>query len=132
MLIHVDPHNGTPIYRQVIDQVTALVVTGQLLPGEQLESVAALSKRIRVNPMTVSKAYSQLVNDGLLERRPGIGLFVNEFEPSDRKAARDALLEESMGQAAALAIQLELDEDEAVKQFQRQFRKTSKHKSTNE
>jgi GntR family transcriptional regulator len=126
VLIHIDTHSGTPIYRQVIDQVTAMVMTGQLAAGDQLESVAALSKRIRVNPMTVSKAYSQLVNGGLLERRPGIGLFVGDFEPADRAAARDALLGESMSQAAGLAGQLGLDEAEATELFKTQFRKAIK------
>lgn len=130
MLIHIDPHSATPIYRQVIDQVRALVMTGQLAAGAQLESVAALSKRIRVNPMTVSKAYSQLVNEGLIERRPGIGLFVAGFEPADRKAARDALLGESMSQAAGLAGQLGLGEAEATALFQRHFRKAQKKTGT--
>jgi GntR family transcriptional regulator len=124
MLIHIDPHGGTPIYRQVMDQVSALVMTGQLASGEQLESVAALSGRLRVNPMTISKAYSQLVHDGLLVRRPGIGLFVREFKPRERDEARLALLNESMEKTAVLANQLGVEEGEAIALFAKHLKST--------
>jgi len=139
MLIHVDPHSGTPIYRQVIDQLSAMIMTGRLAAGEQVESVAALSKRIRVNPMTVSKAYSQLVHDGLLVRRPGIGIFVKDFNAAEREEARDSLLAEAMRKTAGLASQLGLTEKEAAGMFREFFRnagnaagdKTGNHTTSN-
>jgi GntR family transcriptional regulator len=122
MLIHIDPHGGTPIYRQVMDQVSAQVMSGALAPGEQVDSVAVLSARLRVNPMTISKAYSQLVHDGLLVRRPGIGLFVREFQPHERDATRLALLDESMHKTAVLAHQLGVEEGEAIALFEQHLK----------
>ena len=55
-MIHIDPRDGTPIYRQIIDQVKRMVLTGGLVPGDQVEPVAGLAARVHVNPMTVSKA----------------------------------------------------------------------------
>jgi GntR family transcriptional regulator len=122
MLIHIDHHGGTPIYRQVMDQVSAQVMSGQLVPGEQVESVAVLSARLRVNPMTISKAYSQLVHDGLLVRRPGIGLFVREFKPRERNEARLALLNDSMEKTAVLAHQLGVEAGEAIALFEQHLK----------
>ena len=76
MLLQIDHHSGQPIYRQVIDQIRRQVVAGQLRQGEQLPSVRDLAGQLRVNPMTISKAYSLLEMEGLLDRRRGVGLFV--------------------------------------------------------
>ena len=76
MLLQIDHHSGQPIYRQVIDQIRRQVMAGQLREGEQLPSVRDLAAQLRVNPMTISKAYSLLEMEGLLDRRRGVGLFV--------------------------------------------------------
>jgi GntR family transcriptional regulator len=66
-----DPHSGIPIYRQLIEQVRRLVASGQLRAGAELPSVRDLALAHAVNPMTVSKAYSLLEAEGLLERNRG-------------------------------------------------------------
>ncbi len=88
-MIRIDPRSPTPIYRQVVDQVRRMVVTGELAAGDQIERVANLAAREKVNPMTVSKAYSALVDQGVLERRRGIGLLVAPV-PAAKAAAADA------------------------------------------
>lgn len=60
-----------PIYRQLVEQIRRLVVGGQLRPGDQLPSVRELALEHAVNPMTISKAYSQLEMEGLLIRQRG-------------------------------------------------------------
>ncbi len=55
-------------------------MTGQLQPGDQLESVKSLSQRVKVNPMTISKAYGMLVQEGVAERRRGVGMFISAVE----------------------------------------------------
>ena len=76
MLLEIDHHSGVPIYRQVIEQIRRQIMAGQLTEGQQLDSVRDLAGRLRVNPMTISKAYALLEVEGLAERRRGIGLFV--------------------------------------------------------
>lgn len=56
----VQPSSGVPIYRQLVSQVAALAAGGQLVAGELLPSVRTVAESLSVNPMTVSKAYSQL------------------------------------------------------------------------
>src|SRR5690348_8969372 len=66
-----NPHSGIPIYRQLREQVRRMVLSGQLRPGAELPSVRELAALHAVNPMTISKAYSLLEADGLLERNRG-------------------------------------------------------------
>ena len=66
-----NPQSGTPIYRQLVEQITRLIAGGQLAAGTELPSVRELAERHTVNPMTISKAYVLLERDGLLERQRG-------------------------------------------------------------
>ena len=65
------PSSGVPIYRQLIDQVRRLVASGQLAPGTELPSVREVAAEYIVNPTTISKAYSLLEGEGLLQRNRG-------------------------------------------------------------
>src|SRR5215472_8656142 len=67
---------GTPIYRQIVDQVRLGVATGALAPGDPLPSVRALADRLLINANTVAKAYADLVRDGVLASQQGLGFFV--------------------------------------------------------
>ena len=74
----VEPTSGVPIYRQLVSQIAALAAGGQLMAGEFLPSVRLVAESLAVNPMTVSKAYSQLEADGVVERVRGTGMRVCE------------------------------------------------------
>lgn len=65
-----------PIYRQITEQVRRFVAAGQLQVGERLPSVRAMAARFGINPMTVSRAYAALCEDGVLLRRRGSGMVV--------------------------------------------------------
>ena len=84
MLLEIDHHSGVPIYRQIKDQIREQIMAGRLKEGEQLVSVRELAMQLKVTPVTVSKAYSAMEAEGLLERRRGIGLFIAEIH-SDKK-----------------------------------------------
>tara|TARA_Y100001956_G_C4015181_1_gene139455 strand:- start:41 stop:427 length:387 start_codon:yes stop_codon:yes gene_type:complete len=71
--------NGTSaLYKQVIEQTKQGIRAGLLNTGQQLPSVRAMASCLQVNPMTISKAFSQLEQQGVLERRKGIGMLVAE------------------------------------------------------
>ncbi len=65
------PSSGVPIYRQLIEQVRRLTASGQLAPGTELPSVRDVAAEYTVNPTTISKAYSLLEGEGLLQRNRG-------------------------------------------------------------
>ena len=86
--VNVTTGAGTPIYRQIIDQVRLGVATGDLRPGQAMPSVRSLAERLVVNPNTVVKAYAELVRDGVLEAQQGMGFFVAEKRQIYSKAER--------------------------------------------
>lgn len=75
-----------PIYRQIRDRVVAMILDGLLKEGDPLPSVRNVATESRVNPLTVLKAYQQLEGENLVEKRRGLGMFVN-------LGARDLLLQ---------------------------------------
>jgi GntR family transcriptional regulator len=77
---HVNPSLGLPLYRQLMDQVRQQVAAGRLTPGDFLPSTRQLAQQLEINAMTVSKAYSQLVRDGVLELARGQGMRVRAPE----------------------------------------------------
>jgi GntR family transcriptional regulator len=69
--------SSAPIYRQLRDRVVAMIIEGALKEGDPLPSVRTVASDFRINPITVLKSYQQLVDDGLVEKRRGLGMFVS-------------------------------------------------------
>jgi GntR family transcriptional regulator len=76
----VDPewNDSQPIYRQIRDRVVAMILDGLLKEGDPLPSVRVVATESRVNPLTVLKAYQQLADERLVEKRRGLGMFIND------------------------------------------------------
>ena len=72
-----DWNDGLPIYRQLRDRVVAMILDGVLKEGDPLPSVRTVAAENRVNPLTVLKAYQELVAEQLVETKRGLGMFVN-------------------------------------------------------
>jgi DNA-binding transcriptional regulator YhcF (GntR family) len=70
-------NDSQPIYRQLRDRVVAMILDGVLKEGDPLPSVRNVATEYRVNPLTVLKGYQQLVDEGLVETRRGLGMFIN-------------------------------------------------------
>jgi DNA-binding transcriptional regulator YhcF (GntR family) len=70
-------NDNQPIYRQLRDRVVAMILDGVLKEGDPLPSVRTVAAEYRVNPLTVLKGYQQLVDEQLVEKRRGLGMFVN-------------------------------------------------------
>jgi GntR family transcriptional regulator len=69
--------NSAPIYRQLRDRVVAMILEGALREGEALPSVRTVAAEFRINPLTVLKSYQQLVDEHLVEKRRGLGMYVS-------------------------------------------------------
>lgn len=77
--------DSVPIYRQLRERVVAMILDNVLKEGDPLPSVRTVAADYQINPLTVSKAYQELVTESIVEKRRGLGMFVNE-------GAREALL----------------------------------------
>lgn len=115
MLIVVDPNSGVPVYRQVIDQIRFHVSSGLLKPGDELPSTRALSTQLGINPMTISKAYSFLERDGVVQRRPGLPLVVKAVDDREAKARRTDQLRDALAPAVRIIRQLGVATEEAAR-----------------
>jgi GntR family transcriptional regulator len=102
------PSSGIPIYRQLVDQVRRLIAGGQLPPGAPLPSVRDLAVQYAINPMTISKAYSILEAQGLLERNRGKPMTVAGRRAQASLTQRLKQIEPQVRQLALSARQLEL------------------------
>lgn len=104
--------SGVPIYRQIIDQVKTLAASGRVIPGDFLPSVRQVAQELEINPMTVSKAYSCLEKEGVLEyvRGQGMRIIEDRIPKKDMKEREDALvplLKQVVMQACQLSIEPE-------------------------
>jgi GntR family transcriptional regulator len=130
-LLLIDHHNGVPAYRQIIDQVRLQVTTGVLPEGTEMPSTRALASTLTLNPMTVSKAYSLLEHDGILERRRGQTLTVRaQATGSEDPQARLEPLRQQLEAATRLARQLEIPDDEVLRLLRQSLKTTFRKESS--
>jgi len=88
-------NDSLPIYRQLRDRVVAMILDGVLKQGDALPSVRQVAADFQINPITVSKAYQELVDENLVEKRRGLGMYVTEGARSAlMKSERDRFLTE--------------------------------------
>ena len=74
--ININTGSSIPIYKQITEQVRMAVATGRLTVTDQLPSVRALAETLVLNPNTVARAYADLAREGVIETRPGRGVFI--------------------------------------------------------
>lgn len=115
-MFSINPQSGLPIYKQVMEQIRRMISSGQLKPGDSLPSVRELALTHAVNAMTISKAYSMLEAEGLLDRQRGKAMTVStQNKLSENKQDRLKRLQPAVNQLAMAAEQLELDIEDVIK-----------------
>ena len=104
-----------PIYRQLRDRVVAMILEGVLGDGDALPSVRNVAAEYRLNPLTVLKGYQELVDEGLVEKKRGRGMFVNEGARIQLlKDERERFLQKEWPQVRATIDRLGLDAAELL------------------
>ncbi len=88
MMIHIQPGDDLPIYRQIMRQVTEAVAGGRMKVGDKLPSQRELAEQLVISHLTVKKAYDELEREGVIETRRGRGTFVAESAQLPGKAER--------------------------------------------
>jgi GntR family transcriptional regulator len=92
-----------------------------------LVSVRELAEQLRVNPMTISKAYALLEIEELVERRRGVGIFIAKIGNSQREQARRKILERIVNKAAAKAVQFGVSEEELHRLLSEEYSRYDQH-----
>jgi GntR family transcriptional regulator len=117
-----DPTSRVPIYRQLVEQVRQAVARGRLRPGTRLPSVRVLSRELVVNPNTVARAYTELEREGVLNTRPGLGVFVAEPLAELSVAARRERLVTALDQFLTEAVHLGFNAEEVLSTVERKIK----------
>lgn len=104
--ININTGSSVPIYKQITEQVRMAVATGRLSVTEQLPSVRALAEELILNPNTVARAYADLAREGLIETRPGRGVFIilkrKVLHPAESRRRLEPLLNTLISEAMAM------------------------------
>ena len=114
MQLHISPKDGVPIYRQIVNQVKYLVVSGRLVPGEELPPIRVLAEQLVVNPNTVARAYAELEHAGVVTKRHGSGTYVSDNGSPLKRAERLKILAQRADALVAEARHLEVEISELL------------------
>ncbi|EGQ7813041.1 GntR family transcriptional regulator [Vibrio parahaemolyticus] len=111
-------HDRQPIFRQLADQITQQILQGIWKEGEALPSVRSISADMKINHLTVMKGYQLLVDEGLVEKKRGQGMFVAQGAIQQLRSAEKArFLEQQIPQIADTLQRLDMSVDEFVQQL---------------
>lgn len=110
----IHPSSGVPIYRQIMDQIQAMIGSGRLAAGDLVPSVRQLGADLEVNMMTVSKAYARLEADGVLERVRGKGMRVMAVQAGGTVRDRQQQLKPLVDPVVTRAQQLGLTDEQIL------------------
>ncbi|QDT46374.1 HTH-type transcriptional repressor YtrA [Symmachiella dynata] len=114
MEFQVDVASRVPIYRQLRSQIRQAVARARLQSGEQLPSVRELSSRLVVNPNTIARVYTELEREGVLNTRPGLGVFVAELKNDTTKKSRQQRFQQLLDEFLTEAVHLGLSDDDVL------------------
>jgi len=125
-LFTVHPSSGVPIYRQLMEQVSGLIASGRLKPGDVLPSVRQLGAVLDVNFMTISKAWARLEADGVVQRDRGQGMVVQTPQTSPANNNQVQQVRTMFDQAIIRGVQCGLSSVELETIFRTSIREYSK------
>ncbi len=114
MRLHISPTDGVPIYLQIVNQVKYLVASGRLAPGEELPPIRVLAEQLVVNPNTVARAYRELEQAGVVEKRRTAGTYVTDQKSPLARRERVRLVTERADALLVEARQMDIGLDEVI------------------
>jgi GntR family transcriptional regulator len=109
-----NPANGVPIYRQIIQQIEYAVLADRLKPGDKLPTIRSLAVDLKINPNTIVKAYSELEIRGILATQVGSGTYISDKRSAVEDNSRRRKIDEVLGRFRKEMQDLGVDRDELM------------------
>lgn len=122
MLLKVDTNDAVPVYAQIVEQVKRAVAAGVLSPGDPLPSLRETAVKLRINPLTVGRAYRQLEQDGLIETQHGVGSFVTGNAQAPANEFRRRTIARGIDTVLIDAMHLGIEMDEVRELFEQRIK----------
>jgi GntR family transcriptional regulator len=123
LFFDINTSNGVPVYEQVARQIVSAIASGGLNAGQMVPSVREMAKELAINPNTVSRAYRQLQDNGVLETVRGSGIAVTSGAKAKCKSMRSKAIGQRIAHVIVEARQSQLSDDEILKMIQSEMRK---------
>lgn len=129
IMIQIATGDPRAISKQIVDAVRMKIATAELLPGAQLPSVRGLAQQLTINPNTVAKAYGELISEGWLESRQGLGLYVATPRQRLSDSERERRLDEAVQRLVHEVLALDFSADEVLLRLALELQRLSPRKS---
>ncbi len=129
IMIQIATGDPRAISKQIIDAVRMKIATAELLPGAQMPSVRGLAQQLTINPNTVAKAYGELISEGWLESRQGLGLYVATPRQRLCDSERERRLDEAVQRLVHEVLALGFSADEVLLRLALELQRLSPRKS---
>ncbi|MCL2185284.1 MAG: GntR family transcriptional regulator [Treponema sp.] len=126
-LIHfsLDPLNGTPIYRQIIQQIEYAILSGRMKRGDKLPTIRSLAVDLKTNPNTIARAYSELEIRGILETQVGSGTYISDKKPVMEDDSLNKKKREVIGRFVQELRDLGVENKELIKLIESYIKETN-------
>lgn len=121
MIFVVDTSSSIPVYAQIVEQVKHAIATGVLQPGDSLPSLRETSLKLKINPLTVSKAYKQLEGEGILVTLHGTGSFIADSVKGVAADYARQTLSQAIDRLLRDASQLDISGEELIDLIQQRL-----------
>ena len=109
-----DPSNGVPIYRQIIQQIEHAILSDRLKPGDKLPTIRSLAVELKINPNTIAKAYGELEIRGILATQVGSGTYISDKKPVEQGDRKNQRIREIVGRFIQEMGELGIDQGEML------------------
>ncbi|MDR1575620.1 MAG: GntR family transcriptional regulator [Treponema sp.] len=113
-----EPENGVPIYRQIIQQIEYAILSGRMRPGDRLPTIRALAVELKTNPNTIAKAYGELEILGILATQVGSGTYISDKKPAPEDDSLERKIREVLGRFIQEMRNLGVEKQELVKMLE--------------
>jgi GntR family transcriptional regulator len=117
MFIRIDSSNATPIWQQIVTQLTRQVLSGNLEPEYRLPTVRELASDLRINPNTVARAYQELEREGIVETRRAAGTFVCDVPAEKTASELQLVVEKRLNELIVEALHMNLSREQLLDLF---------------
>ena len=117
-----DPLNGTPIYRQIIQQIEYAILSGRMKSGDKLPTIRSLAVDLKTNPNTIARAYNELEIRGILETQVGSGTYISDKKPEVEDDSLNRKIREVVGRFIHELRDLGVENKELIKLIETYFK----------
>jgi GntR family transcriptional regulator len=121
-----DQVNGTPIYRQIIQQIEYAILSNRMKPGDRLPTIRSLAVELKTNPNTIAKAYGELEIRGILATQVGSGTYISDKKPVMEDDSLNRKIREVLGRFVQELKDLGVEKRELIKLIETYIKEENK------